>query len=102
MRERDGENGEDAWVDAMLRRHATTLRSVRRDFERVRPRRTALKRQRDGSDVDVDAVVEAYADRHGGGAASDRLHVDTRPLRRDVAISLLVDASASTDGWVHR
>lgn len=100
VRERDGENGEDAWVDAMLRRHATTLRSVRRDFERVRPRRTALKRQRDGSDVDVDAVVEAYADRRGGGATSDRLHVDTRPLRRDVAISLLVDASASTDSWV--
>lgn len=100
VRERDGENGEDAWVDAMLRRHATTLRRVRRDFERVRPRRTALKRQRDGSDVDVDAVVEAYADRRGGGATDDRLHVDTRPVRRDVAISLLVDASASTDSWV--
>ncbi len=100
VRERTGEDGDDAWIDGMLRRHATTLRTVRRDFERVRPRRTALKRQRDGSDVDVDAVVEAFADRHGGGATNDRLHVDTRTLRRDVAITLLVDASASTDSWV--
>lgn len=100
VRERTGEDGDDAWVDAMLRHHASTLRSVRRDFERVRPRRTALKRQRDGADVDLDALVEAFADRHGGGATNDRLHVDTRPLRRDVAISLLVDASASTDSWV--
>ncbi len=100
VRERDGEDGEEGWVDTMLRRHATTLRGVRRDFERVRPRRTALKHQRDGSEVDIDAVVEAYADRLGGGVSDDRVHVDTRPLRRDVAIALLVDASASTDGWV--
>ena len=100
VRERPAEEGDEAWVDATLRRHAAMLRGVRRDFERLRPRRMALGRQPDGSDIDVDAVVDAYANRRGGGVSDDRLYIDVRPLRRDVAIALLVDTSASTDGWV--
>ncbi|MEO8140002.1 MAG: hypothetical protein ABI742_10165 [Gemmatimonadota bacterium] len=100
VRERVAEVGNETWVDAELRRHAATIRTVRRDFERLRPRRMALRRQRDGAELDLDALVEAFADRRGGGVADDRYHIDTRPVRRDVAISLLVDVSASTDGWV--
>ncbi len=100
VRERPAEGGDAAWVDATRRRHAAMLRGVRRDFERLRPRRTALRRQPDGSDIDVDAVVAALADCRGGGLSDDRLYIDARPLRRDVAIALLVDTSASTDSWV--
>jgi len=100
VRERAGEGEEDAWVESALRRHAAMIRAVRRDFERLRPRRTALRRQPDGSELDVDAVVAAFADRRGGGASDERFYIDNRPRRRDAAITLLVDASASTDGWV--
>ncbi|MEO8452981.1 MAG: hypothetical protein ABI647_24540 [Gemmatimonadota bacterium] len=100
VRELPAEEGDQAWVDAALRHHAAVVRGVRRDFERLRPRRAALKQQRDGTDLDVDAVVAAFADRRGGGVADDRLYIDTKRLRRDVAIGLLVDVSASTDGWV--
>lgn len=100
VRERDAAVGSVAWVDAELRRHAATMRTVRRDFERLRPRRVALRHQRDGDELDLDALVDAYADRRAGGAADDRFHIDTRPVRRDAAIVLLVDVSASTDGWV--
>ncbi len=100
VRERVAEAGSNVWVDATLRRHSSIIRTVRRDFERLRPRRTPLRRQREGTDLDVDALVAAHADRRGGGVADDRFYVDTRPVRRDAAIALLVDASASTDGWV--
>jgi nitric oxide reductase NorD protein len=102
VRERAAEEGDPGWVDAALHRHAAMVRGVRRDFERLRPRRTSLRRQPDGADLDVDAVLAAFADRRGGGVTDDRFYIDTRPLRRDVAIALLVDASASTDGWVSR
>ena len=92
--------GDPDWVEHTLRRHAALIRGVRRDFERLRPRRTSLKRQPDGAELDIDACVADYADRRGGGAGDDRFYVDSRPLRRDVAITLLVDVSASTDGWV--
>ena len=48
----------------------------------------------------MDALVAAYADRRGGGVGDERFYIDARPARRDAAITLLVDASASTDGWV--
>ena len=100
VRERGAEEGDGAWVDAALHRHAAMIRGVRRDFERLRPRRTALRRQSDGAELDVDAVVTAYADRRSGGVSDDHFYIDTRPFRRDLAIALLVDTSASTDGWV--
>jgi nitric oxide reductase NorD protein len=94
------EAGSEAWVDAALRRYAPMVRTVRRDFERLRPRRTALRSQRDGAELDLDALVSAYSDRLAAGVADDRLYIDTPPIRRDAAITLLVDASGSTDGWV--
>ncbi len=100
VRERVAEAGSAAWVEGALRRHAAMIRTVRRDFERLRPRRVALRQQPDGAELDIDALVAAYADRRGGGVADDRFYIDTRPVRRDAAIMLLVDASASTDGWV--
>ena len=100
VRERVAAAGGEAWVGAALRRHAAMIRTVRRDFERLRPRRMALRRQPDGAELDVDALVAAYADARGGGVSDDRFYIDARPVRRDAAIALLVDASASTDGWV--
>jgi nitric oxide reductase NorD protein len=41
--------GSNVWVEATLRRHSSMIRTVRRDFERLRPRRTPLRRQREGA-----------------------------------------------------
>jgi nitric oxide reductase NorD protein len=92
--------GEAAWVERVLARHAARVRSVRRRFDGLRPRRQLLGRQVEGDDVDVPACVEAFADRRAGAPADDRLYVASRPGRRDLAIAVLVDASASTDAWV--
>jgi nitric oxide reductase NorD protein len=100
VRERRAPEGPEAWVEQVLQRHRAMIRGIRRDFEQLRPRRTVIRRQPDGADLDVDALVSAWADRRGGGTADDRFYLDTRPRRRDVGISLLVDVSASTDGWV--
>lgn len=100
VRERMADARGASWVPDMLRRHAALIRTVRRDFERLRPRRMALRGQPDGAELDTDAMVTAYADRRGGCTADDRFHIDCRPVRRDATIMLLVDTSASTDGWV--
>ena len=100
VRELRAEARGGTWVPGMLRHHGALIRRVRRDFERLRPRRMALRRQLDGAELDVDALVTAYADRRGGCSADDRYCIDSRPVRRDAAIMLLVDTSGSTDGWV--
>jgi nitric oxide reductase NorD protein len=100
VRERPAESGDVSWVETARRRHGPTLRRVRRDFDRLRPRRQALRRQRDGAELDLEAAVAAWSDRRAGATADERWYLDIRPRRRDAAITLLLDASASTDGWI--
>lgn len=91
------EEGTDWQPDAQARRR---IRTVRRQFEALRPRRQMFCAQGDGDDFDLSALVRSYADVRAGGAGSDRVYVQARNAERDLAVALLVDASLSTDGWV--
>lgn len=92
--------GEDHWADVVMARHAALVRRVRRRFDGLRPRHVPLSRQRDGSDLDLSSYVTAFADRRAGQSGDDRLYMAERRSRRDLAITLLIDMSASTDAWV--
>jgi nitric oxide reductase NorD protein len=92
--------GSAEWVDDVMARHAALVRQVRRRFDGLRSRRVRLDRQVDGPEVDVSAYVAAFADWRAGRSAEDRFYVAARPGRRELAITLLIDVSASTDSWV--
>lgn len=92
--------GELSWSEDVLEKHASEVRRIRRTFERLRPRRIRLRRQLDGPDVDLAAWTSSWATARAGGPFDDRLYEQVRPTRRDLAISLLVDVSGSTDSWV--
>jgi nitric oxide reductase NorD protein len=100
VRETDGRRGDPRWAEQALARHRPLVRLVRRDFERLRPTREKLRRQRDGSDIDVDGWVTQCADLRAGVSPDDGCYLEDRRARRDTAVLLLVDASASTDAWV--
>jgi nitric oxide reductase NorD protein len=100
VRQRPAPAGQGTWADAVLKRHAREVQQVRRRFERLRPQRMRLGRQLDGAEVDISAYVTGFADRRAGGVADDRLYEAVYPMRRDIAIMLLVDISGSTDSWV--
>lgn len=75
------------------------IRRVRRQFEVLRPRHEMLRAQLDGNDLDLDAVVRARSDIAAGGQGSDRIHMASRPQAHDLAVTILVDVSLSTDAW---
>jgi nitric oxide reductase NorD protein len=100
VREPDAPLGDAAWVSAALARHGRLARRVRVRFERLRPRHVWLDRQPDGSELDIDAFVTAAADVRAGASVDGRLYAARRPARRELAVALLVDVSASTDSWV--
>ncbi|GAA2876398.1 nitric oxide reductase NorD protein [Aminobacter niigataensis] len=75
------------------------IRRVRRQFEVLRPRHEVLRAQLDGVDLDLDAVVRARCDLAAGGQGSDRIHLMSRPQVHDLAVTILVDVSLSTDAW---
>ena len=64
------------------------------------PERVRLRRQSDGEDIDIDACVEGRADMLAGGFLREGLYETRRPGRRSIAVTLLVDASGSTDGFI--
>jgi nitric oxide reductase NorD protein len=93
------ETGESWMPDETMRRH---IRQVRRRFEILRPRHELMRAQSDGHDLDLDALVRARCDLRAGGngTALDRVHMAMRPQGHDLAVTLLVDVSLSTDAWV--
>jgi nitric oxide reductase NorD protein len=93
-------NGDPAWVQATLTRHRSLLAGVRRGFEMLKADRVGLRRQLEGDDIDFEALVEARADYAAGLPMAQTLYRATRPARRSLAITLLVDISGSTDSWV--
>ncbi|MCL4106504.1 UNVERIFIED_CONTAM: hypothetical protein GTU68_009638, partial [Idotea baltica] len=84
-------------IDEPTRRR---IRRVRRQFEALRPRREWLRGQVDGNELDMDAVVRAHCDLAAVGENSAGLYMSTRAQARDLAISILIDVSMSTDAWI--
>lgn len=97
VRIHEAASGDSAWLREELQKHVSTTRQIRHQFERLRARRTLSVRQQRGDALDIEACVEAMTARRMGEAPDDRLYVDARPARRGLAISLVIDASGSTD-----
>lgn len=91
------EQGGEWTPDAMTRRN---IRSVRRQFEALRPRRQTIQAQPDGDDLDLSMLVRDIADRRAGEAGSDRVFTAARPAVRDLSLAVLMDVSLSTDAWL--
>ncbi|WP_421783924.1 nitric oxide reductase activation protein NorD [Kiloniella litopenaei] len=76
------------------------IRLVRRQFEAFRNDRKLLRAQPEGSDLDIEALVRAQGDLKASGICSDRIYLNTRKIDRDIAVSILMDVSLSTDSWL--
>jgi len=76
------------------------IRLVRRQFEAFKNDRKLLRAQPEGSDLDIEALVRAQGDLKASGICSDRIYLNTRKTDRDIAVSILMDVSLSTDSWL--
>ena len=94
---RASEQGELWEPDEEARRR---IRRVRRQFEALRPKHEILRAQPEGEEIDVDALVRARSDLLSGGSGSDRVYLASKRQAHDLAVTLLVDVSLSTDAWV--
>ena len=97
---RPAPQGPQAWVEQTLATHRPLLAELRRRFELLRAQRSRLHRQADGDEIDLDACIDGQADFRAGLPMPQALYQAQRRSRRDIAILLLIDVSASTDGWI--
>lgn len=92
--------GTQAWVDSTLDEHRSLLNQIRRNFEMLSARRVTRRKQLDGDEIDLNAWIDSYSDFYAGGSLSEALYQTRRTAERDLAITLLIDVSGSTDSWV--
>lgn len=85
-----------------LDRYRPQLAQIRRGFEALRGEDCLQKRQPDGEDVDIDALVDAWSDMHSGLEMSERLFSRWQRDERNIALMLMVDLSGSTKGWINQ
>ncbi len=79
---------------------ARLVARVRRQFEPLHPRRVMLSRQMDGTDLDLDAVVDSRVAIRAGATGSDRVWQSSRATARDLSVAFLMDCSRSTEAAV--
>ncbi|MGI6655524.1 MAG: nitric oxide reductase activation protein NorD [Desulfobulbus sp.] len=102
LRERPLDAVRGPFIEQTLARYRGEIRRLRYRFEQLRTTERFVRRQREGSDIDIDAVVESLADQAAGRTGSDRLFIRLCRDQRDIAVYFLVDMSNSTAGWVNQ
>lgn len=76
------------------------IQRVKRQFEALRPKRVILPRQMDGDELDLEAVISSQVELRATGEGHNRVYRDARTQDRDLAISVLMDTSRSTESSI--
>jgi nitric oxide reductase NorD protein len=88
-------------VEQTLRRYGGYVNVLRKKFELLKREPRIQRRQKDGGDIDIDAVVEAFSDKRAGLSPGENLFARLDRAERNIAVLFLIDMSGSTKGWVN-
>ena len=88
------------WIHDTERKHATLVHRLKRQFAALTSEFIRIKRQPNGNEFDLDAVVDSQVHLRSGHTPSEAIYQDRRRDLHDVSAMLLLDLSFSTDAWV--
>ncbi len=91
----------DDFYARTMEKHFHLVGDIRRHFEALRGEDKILKAEPSGDNIDIDALITAYADMQTGVEMSDRLFTKKQKVERDLAVIFMVDVSGSTKGWIN-
>lgn len=89
------------FIEDTLYKYRGHIKSLRRSFEALRDEYKILKKQPDGENLDIDALVEAIADVRSGMEMTSRIYRKAMRSQRNIAVVFMVDMSGSTKGWIN-
>lgn len=86
-----------AFFSHTLTTYADLVADIKQEFQKLRLRmQQQVKGLEDGEEIDLNAMVAAYADRRSGVSPSLKIYSARQLIERDVAVLFLLDLSAST------
>jgi len=89
------------FVSNTIDKYSGLLIKLRRQFEMMRLQERYVKKQKDGDEIDLDAVIEFLGDKVSGCTSDERFYARLARDERDIAAVFLVDMSSSTEGWIN-
>lgn len=88
-----------AFYHTTLSKHHLVLMHLRKMMASYHNKLLSIKRQKEGSELDIDALTDRYVDLHSGMSPSENLFINRLKKNKDLGILLLIDASLSSDGY---
>lgn len=101
LRETDVSATDSSFVDKTLKKYSGLVRQIRKTFEILRGEDKTQKKQSNGEDIDIDALVEGLANVKAGLELGDQLFLKRMRDERNIAVMFMVDMSGSTKGWIN-
>jgi nitric oxide reductase activation protein len=101
--EKELDFGEVDYYDQILSEHSKLIKETKRKFEYLKPESMHKeKRLEDGDEIDLDRLVDFYAEKLAGYSPLADFYSKRNKIERDVAVALLLDMSASTDEIIEK
>ena len=89
-----------SWAQRTATKHRSVILDLRKKMAALATQTQRAKRQPDGPELDIDAVVAAQVASRSGHSPDDRLYIQRQRKLHDVAALILMDQSFSTDAWL--
>lgn len=96
----DWPDRDEAWATIARSKHAAQIHGLKRRLSQFSTDTLRAKAQPSGTELDIEAAIEARIRMQTGGLPSENIYTHRRRDLADVATLLLVDLSDSTDAWV--
>ncbi|RUA12080.1 MAG: NorD protein, partial [Flavobacteriia bacterium] len=88
-----------AYYKKTLKDNASTLMGLRKMLTNVNNKFRQQRRQSQGEEFDLDALIDLYVDIHTGHTPSENIYLSKRKKEKDLSILMLLDISLSSDGY---
>ncbi|NNM82986.1 MAG: nitric oxide reductase activation protein NorD [Burkholderiales bacterium] len=90
--------GDAAKIDRLLEKNAQLAKRLKKIMDMLKPQnRVRIRYQEEGSELDLDVAIRSITDFRGGAQPDPRINMNHRHDGRNIAVSLLLDLSASLD-----
>jgi hypothetical protein len=88
--------GNAADIDRLLQKHAALAKRLKRMLDLLKPQdKVRIRYQEEGSELDLDVAIRSLIDFMGGANPDPRINMSHKTSGRNIAVSLVLDLSAS-------
>ena len=89
-------SGDAAYIDQLLAKHSVLAKKLKKIIDMLKPQqKVRVRYQEEGSELDLDIAIRSLIDFKSGAQPDPRINMSHKNDGRSIAVSLLLDLSAS-------